>query len=1080
MVRIRTANDLILSTLDFYRTAQPQLDLKPGQVARDLFVDGQAVQIARLYEELQRVKDAQSLFLSLGSDLDANASNFGASRKQGSKSTGLALLTFNNIEADIPITKGSSCSASNGSSFTAVTSSTVSVANKNTYRATASKYRAALDFVGIDDEFATTILVEATSTGTAGNISKYSLKTTTIPGVSNITNPASFSGGSGTEIDSAFKRRILGIFSGANTGTATGYQNTVLADPGVVDAIVVSGGDPLMTRDGTQVYTAEDGTKTIISEGTGGKVDIYSYGFRLTEILDSYIYFDKSNKDDPTDIVNDFVLGQIVGDENKTVTRKRIDNLSKQILPDQPVTNIVEVVGSSSGANFKPKSTNAVGITTGNYELVFDTGSYAGSAWGFDRLRWLDDRIRDLPEDLTKGKFNSQDSTGYSDVTKISTIKQNIQIINENGRVLPTDRSSIQLAHYPITAVSRVFNQTTGERYVVANQNPDGGSKNTTGRIIISGSTLPAVSDILQIDYIWLFDYDSNWDYDNRENSENIRSSVDSIDWGYSNNILREEVITTNSGSQIILDVSHSINSVVSVNTFTTESDANVTSVSNQLAVYVTEAVINVISIIRNSDNAELYNTGTKDGGFSGYAIYLPTDTIAKETDTVTVKYNSNDKFTINGISGSFNGTTITLPTSTDIADGYVVEVNYLADIRQLLPAVSLSNLPVTRDGNAFKNNLTTNFGSQPTTHIYSSGTIIERNLRRAPSRLKLTIAGTISPGVITISGTSIQGIFNGVFIASANGLVHDLSSLIRKSLGLTSNQTIPSNIGIVRLISFEKVQTTTNKEVVSVLQKYDVFGYELKHNDLVKREALENSNLTVNQIKLPSTITNNDHSPKIGDAFRVTFYIGGSPAIESISFSKSGSLYTQKIFAFIDSVSISSGFTSGASQTATLTIIPQNQPVQGSRYTSYYDYIAPKPNERISIKYNKNQVITDTTFAIERTRPIGSDVLVKATIPILVDITLYIVVVKGFENSSNVVAQNVKDAVTTALNANNLGTIVDESDFTTIANGVNGVDRVRSTRFNKSHIIGRVLSITAQKNEYIQANNVLVYTEER
>ena len=483
MVRVRTANDIVLSILDFYRTAQPQLDLKPGQVARDILVDGPAVQFARLYEELLRIKDSQSLFLSLGSELDAIASNYGASRRQGSRASGIALFTFNEIEADIPILKGATVNASNGASFQTTNSLTVSVINKNTYRATASRYRAALDFVGIDDEFAVEVAVQATTTGIAGNISRYGLRSTSLPGVSGVTNPSSFAGGSPAENDSAFKRRILGIFSGANTGTETGYKNTVLADPSVVDALIVGPGDTLMTRDGTQVYIAEDGTRTITSEGTGGKVDIYVYGFRLNEVLDSYIYFDQSNRNDPTDPENDFVLGQISADENKTVSRKRIDNISAQELPQQPVTNILEVTGSSSGGNFVEKSVDEFGRISGNYELVFDKGVYSGSPWGFDRLRWVDDRIRNLPEDITKGKFNSQDGTGFADVIKIASIQQNIQVVNENSRVSPSNRSSIQLSHYPISAVSRVFNQTTGERYIVSNQNPDGGDTNTTGRI---------------------------------------------------------------------------------------------------------------------------------------------------------------------------------------------------------------------------------------------------------------------------------------------------------------------------------------------------------------------------------------------------------------------------------------------------------------------------------------------------------------------------------------------------------------------------------------------------------------------
>src|SRR5690242_20548472 len=102
MVRIRTVDELILNACDFYKTAQPNLDIKPGTVARDLFIDGPNTQLARVYDELSLIRNSQSLRLALGSDLDKLGNNFGAVRKRGSVSSGVALYTFNEIESDIP------------------------------------------------------------------------------------------------------------------------------------------------------------------------------------------------------------------------------------------------------------------------------------------------------------------------------------------------------------------------------------------------------------------------------------------------------------------------------------------------------------------------------------------------------------------------------------------------------------------------------------------------------------------------------------------------------------------------------------------------------------------------------------------------------------------------------------------------------------------------------------------------------------------------------------------------------------------------------------------------------------------
>jgi len=119
-------------------------------------------------------------------------------------------------------------------------------------------------------------------------------------------------------------------------------------------------------------------------------------------------------------------------------------------------------------------------------------------------------------------------------------------------------------------------------------------------------------------------------------------------------------------------------------------------------------------------------------------------------------------------------------------------------------------------------------------------------------------------------------------------------------------------------------------------------------------------------------------------------------------------------------------------------------------------------------------------TNDIEGVRPVSADVLTKASVPILVNVTMAVVVEKGFENSSNIVAQNVRDAMTNTLNATALGTTIDESDLINVAYTVSGVDRVRPVFFNRDGEAGRVLSITAEKNEYIRANTVTIEIEER
>lgn len=1080
MVSIKTTNQIINNQIDFFRNVQPDLDTKPGTVARDVLIDGPASQLSRLYEELSAQSNLQSLRLSIGSDLDRLAQNFGAIRERGARSTGPALLTFNNLDADIGVNKGDIITAKNGATFLVLNSFNISTTLETTFRATASRFRADLDLVGITDEFAVEILVEAAAAGRQGNISKYSLNRTTIPGINNVTNASAFGGGRPAENDATFRNRIFSIFSGANTGTELGYRNAALGDPSTIDAEVVVPGDDLMTRDGTEVFVAEDGTRTIISEGTGGKVDIYVFGTRLQEVIDTFIYRDLSNTGDPTNSANNRVLGQITGDENKTVTRRRLENIENGTLPNQPANNIVSVTGSSSGGNFAEETTDELGRVTGNFRLVKDTGVFGGSPFGFDALAWISDRISDLEEDKTKISFNGQDPLGFTDVLEIGASTQNLLVNNENSTVNPADRSSIQLAHFPVQNVTRVFNLTTGERYVIANQNPDGtGTINQTGRIVISGQSLPAISDILQVDYTWVFSYDPTFDYDNRLTNTNPRTVQDSIDWGFSNAVRRERVTLIATGSNLTATVTHPISTVVSVNAFTDET-GSLTLSSGRVAFVTSAEVTNVVSITRDSDGAELFNTGRDDGSFSGFLIFLPTDTVGGFGEQVTVTYNTIDVFNADN-QGNFNSNTITIVPSTTATAGTIVEANYIANVTNILPSTTLANLPAIRSSNNFDTDNSTSVGNQPTSHIFSNGEIVQ-NLRQAPSNLALNVSGSISPGTLTVSGTTLEFAQDVVFTVGTEGLKQTLSSAIRTYLGLNSQTPVPSNLSVARISKVERVTTpsTLSQEVTGVLQDYDVRGYSLLNNSFVLEESIQDSSLTALQFVLPATPDNLENPPSVGDRLRVSFHIQRTEDSENIPFSRSGTLYTQKKFALVDTVSISSGFTSNASNSATLSISNLNQPVSRSRYRVFYDYTAPKQNERITVRYNYDRLITDVTFNVENTRPVNADVLVKSAIAIPVDITLNVVVTNAFINNTETVRQNVIDAVTASLNAQELGTTIDSSDLINMAYTVDGVDRVRVIFFNQPGKTGSVLSVDANSNEYIQANTVTVNIETR
>ncbi len=1354
MTVIRSQSDIVQNMIELLRVLQPDLDTKPGTVARDLFIELPSSQLSLLYDELANVSNLQSLRFVNGTDLDNLLANYGLSRKSPTKATGLVLLTFSSLPAVVAVNKGDLVTASSGASFTVANGLSVDPANSNLYRSIATKFKTDLDFLGITDPFAVEITVQATTASSTGNIAKYSIVKTTIASVSNITNVFPFSGGADQESDPAYRTRGLAIFSGSNTGTLLGYKNAALVDPNVADALVVGPGDPLMTRDGTIVSQNSDGSFTIISEGSGGKVDVIILGKNLIQFTDGFIYRDKSNQNDPTNTKNLFVLGQITGDENKTVNRRRIDDIKNGTLPAQPVEEILEVNGSLSGSNFVPKSIDFLGRISGNYELIKDTGVFSGSPFGFDKFHWISNKISLFQEDRIKSKFNGQDTMTFTDVLQIPKIQQSVSIANENSSVFANDRSIIQLLHTPATNVIRVFNVNTGERYTVIDQNVDDtGSTNTTGRIRISGNTLPTTSDVLQVDYTWVVSFDPFVDFDGKIIKTNPRISTDSIDWGLANAVRDELAVFTKStdGAFYSGKTKHPVSVILSAQTFKQAngsvqvvSSGNFTGRLSITLLALLDPIDTIENIILQNSSLEVFNTVNADSVITNSrvvvgpniryncTIILPSDTPTQANENVVVFYNSTDIFTVGNSAGNFSGNQITIPSSNTalVSSTILLRVNYLSNVQDAL-TVSMPNLPTSRLGNSYINNINTGFTntslsniirhqsfivqkdnlnrlfislnlsstdyildttkvskvisinnakefwnsdnpgtidvdvngqyililsginspqvgntvialftvddikrSQPFTfnnglieqtiqplqfnsitnkffvdvHQFTSGSVsysiidptsnavigtdtgtltdngatatlhgvaiifdnvdellfrkvrisnsstnnnglyditsvntvsnnitisnildnintnqisIIRlldntelwnntgtlditnnqfilpdntnisvndnvvisifnvdNLRQAPARLSITVADQINnTGIINVSGTTITKVADVIITVINNGLKQNTVEAVKKFLSLASFSLIPGTLSLARVVQAERVITTSNDEILSTDITYDILGTSIKDNLFYTNEMIDDNTLSNTEFTLPPTSHNLANLPKIGDKLKITFYYSLPADQESLAFTRNGTLYTNKIFGLIDKIFISSGFTSTS---ARFILSYFNQPATGSRYQIFYDYLAPKISERISIKYTYNQLITDTTFNIEAARPISADVLVKAAQALLIDITMNIVVKTTFQDSASIVLQNVKDRLTTSINTNKLGDIIDGSDLTTVAQGVDGVDRARILFFNQTGKVGQVLSIIAQNNQFFEANNVVVNQESR
>lgn len=1364
MVTIRSVNEIIANLVDFFRLAQPNLDTKPGTVARDLFIEGPSAQLSLLYDTMQGVSDNQSLRLSIGTDLDKLGKNFGLVRKQSTPASGVALLTFSSLNSVININRGTSIYTAGGLGFTITNGTSIVPSNINFYRSVATKFQAQLAFVGITDQYAVQVTVTASSPGSASNIGQYTLSKVSIPGISNVTNTVSFSGGTDQETDAAFRNRILSTFSGSSVGTSLGYLNAALSVTGVQDAFVVEPGDPLMTRDGTVTETI-NGVPTVVAAGSGGKVDVVVLGTTDVSNIDTFIYQDKSNNNDPTSSKNNFVLGQISSDVNLSISQKRVTNIKSGQVPAQPVSSITQVTGSTSGSNFIPFTLDEFGRGSGNYQLVKDTGVYGGSPFGFDTFVWKSNQI-EFQEDLIKGQTNGQDNTTFMDVLQITDAQQQLSVTNENSTVT-SDRSIIQLLHYPATNVTRVFNTNTGERYLITNQNLDATTPfNNTGRIQVSGNTLPSPSDILQVDYTWVLDYDRYSDFDGLSNTQNPRGVTDSIDWGYPSSIKNELIeFTLNPGNNFYLGTaSHPVDTVISTDAFL-EVDGYVQLITsgpfvNRLSVVPSELATltsSVDSVTWKNTNIELFKTAQGNGSFSTLAevvginilynttIILPSDTIAQPNDRVTAFLNKTNIFQSGTVQGSSNGTQITIPSSlvNSTADRIKLKVTYIADVNDLFSSVTTS-LPTSRSGNGYVlsnnngfnnfsivnvskrenqvvqlnlsnqffvelnlpsndytlladnvlsvirlsdgkelwnsdnagqvtvgvngnyqliltgfntpvtadrviiiyyaadirrfqpfsfsnqiiktridslgidpitknftvplisftaqssglkfevveknsdivyfsvtdgyltpisstqanlNSLSTIFSSLPdisnkrvkitganspnndgyfdivgynlntnnitiTTNLDHvtkdqisvirvvdgkdlwsySGVIDQANnrllipptpnavvndlvyvmffnyhgLRKAPTRIVGTTLDQIANiGVVSVVGTTMELATDLIFTATNTGLQQNLQEALRKALNLASTSAIPSNVRIAKIVKAEKVVTysTGSDVVLQTLVNYDITGTTIANNLYFSDTMRSNPLLSGVDFILPSTSNNTltgsaNNLPTVGDQIRVTFYYTTDNDTENLSYTKIGTLYTNKKFALINQIYVNSGFQS--SQVTKFTATSFTKPSVGARYTIFYNYLAPKQNERILIQYNYNKLISDATFAIENNRPINADVLVRAAKLVSLDLTMNVVINANFLSTSATVLQNLRNQLVSSLTTTTLGETIDQISLINTAQGVQGIDRARILFFNVTGLPGQVLSVVADEDEYFQPNSITINTETR
>jgi hypothetical protein len=252
----RSFNDVAIDLMTNILRENQSIDVLPGQVVRDVFVNGMAQEFSNTYNVIDTVATAQSIsnaaFMSPQA-LDGLVGNFGIKRKASTNAVGAVTFFVNSLPSqDIFIPAGTRLGTQLGSSNQQITFITLS--DVNFFLSLEATY-----FNINTGNWEINANVSAEQNGSIGNVGPYAINTvlTNIPMKVFNANPTT--GGFDQESNVDLAVRTINTFLGSGLGTKSGYLGLVTSQSYVLDAIIQGPGDPLMIRD----------------NGFGGKVDIW-------------------------------------------------------------------------------------------------------------------------------------------------------------------------------------------------------------------------------------------------------------------------------------------------------------------------------------------------------------------------------------------------------------------------------------------------------------------------------------------------------------------------------------------------------------------------------------------------------------------------------------------------------------------------------------------------------------------------------------------------------------------------------------------------------------------------------------
>lgn len=249
---ILTTAQILEYIQNFIKAKNPQTDAQPGSDLYDVVFHANAQVARRIFEEIERLQNNQSIVTTYGSDLDLIARNYNITRRAATYATGeVAFYTSNFlVDISIPVNTVISTKGTNVTTpirFRTTKSVGMDVENKSTY----------FDGTAVRYQISTPIIAE--SPGTVGNVDAQIISqiVTSVSGIDGVINNEATSGGTEEENDSSLQQRCLESFVVSNIGTIYGYRKLLQDNfEEVLDAQAVGPFDENAVRaTGVDIYT---------------------------------------------------------------------------------------------------------------------------------------------------------------------------------------------------------------------------------------------------------------------------------------------------------------------------------------------------------------------------------------------------------------------------------------------------------------------------------------------------------------------------------------------------------------------------------------------------------------------------------------------------------------------------------------------------------------------------------------------------------------------------------------------------------------------------------------------------------